>query len=136
MPLGRRRVSDEIAQRYAADQELSGAYRDRLAAAGKAERELRRARSEGAESARLRELAVALDQQLTEALLAAEAAERVAMGVRTYPPAGGRDRDADIARRRAKAKPAVRPWTDEVNRLRTAREALRLENRVGPGVAA
>jgi hypothetical protein len=142
MPLGRR-VSKDVMERYAADQELAGAYRARLAAAAEAEDVFRRARAE--EAARpgeeLRDLAIALDRALTEALLAAEAAERVAMGPRTYAPEGPKDtgkarRDAEIARRKAKARPAVRPWSDEVDRLRTAREAHRLGHRAGPGVAA
>jgi hypothetical protein len=63
------------------------------------------------------------------------------MGPKTYAPEDAKDsgkarRDAEIARRKAKARPSVRPWTDEVDRLRTAREAHRLGYRVGPGVAA
>ncbi|SEG81495.1 hypothetical protein SAMN04489712_11470 [Thermomonospora echinospora] len=142
MPLGRR-VSKDVMERYAADQELAGTYRARLDAAAEAEEAYRRARA--AEAAHpgqgLRDLAIALDKALTEALLAAEAAERVAMGPKTYAPEDAKDsgrarRDAEIARRKAKARPAVRPWTDEVDRLRTAREAHRLGHRVGPGVAA
>jgi hypothetical protein len=41
-------------------------------------------------------------------------------------------RTAEIAYRKAKARPAVRPWTDEVDRLRTAREAHRLSFRPVP----
>ncbi|REF00220.1 plectin [Thermomonospora umbrina] len=142
MPLGRR-VTKDVMERYAADQELAGAYRDRLAAAAEAEDAFRDARAR--EAARpgegLRALAGAFDRALTEALLAAEAAERVAMGPKAYAPADAKDaakarRDAEIARRRAKARPAVRPWTEEAARLRTAREAHRLGFRVGPGVAA
>lgn len=141
MPFGRR-VSKDVSERVAADRELADGYRERLAVAARAEDALQRARGErGTEAEELRRLAIELDQALTEALVAAEAAERVAMGPKTYPPAGGTEsdkahRDAEIARRRAKAKPAVRPWTQEVDRLRTAREAHRLSYRVGPGVAA
>ncbi|ACY97982.1 hypothetical protein [Thermomonospora curvata] len=142
MLLGRR-VSKDVMERYAADQELAAAYRDKLAAATAAEDELRRARAEGAArpGEELRALAVALDRALTEALRAAEAAERVAMGPKVYVPQDAKDpakarREAEIARRKAKARPSVKPWTEEVNRLRTAREAHRLSYRVGPRVAA
>lgn len=144
MPLGRR-GSKNVSDRYAADRELADAYRERLRAAVRAEDELRRAQAvRGAGAAELREPAIAFDRALTEALLAAEAAERVAMGPGAYPPAPGQDgkgadkarRAAEIARRRAKAKSAVQSWTGEVDRLRTAREAHRLSYRVGPGVAA
>lgn len=140
MPLGRR-VSKDVMERYAADEELAGTYRDKLAAAADAERALRVAQAKGPIATDLRSYAVALDKALTEALLVAEAAERVASGPKTYTPADAKDTDkaaisARIARRRAKAKPAVRPWTDEVDRLRTAREAHRLGFRVGPRVAA
>jgi hypothetical protein len=134
-----RRVSKDVAERYAADELLAGTYRDRLAAAAEAECVLRAAEAEARPAEELRTLSIAFDQALTEALLAAEAAERVAMGTRVYAPEGADARSrraAEIARREAKAKPAVRPWTDEVDRLRTAREAHRLGYRTGPGVAA
>ncbi len=41
-------------------------------------------------------------------------------------------RAAEIAYRKAKARPAVHPWTDEVDRLRTAREAHRLSFKTVP----
>ncbi|GAA4061965.1 plectin [Actinomadura miaoliensis] len=138
MALGRR-VSKDVAERYAADERLAGTYRDRLAAATEAERVLRAAETEARPADELRALSIAFDKALTEALLAAEAAERVAMGTRVYASDGadaGARRAAEIARREAKAKPAVRPWTEEVDRLRTAREAHRLGYRTGPGVAA
>ncbi|MBA9005635.1 MULTISPECIES: plectin [Thermomonospora] len=142
MPLGRRMTKD-VMERYAADQELAGTYRDRLADAVRAEDAFRRAQAEGAArpTEELRALAVELDRALTEALRAAEAAERVAMGPKTYAPQDAKDpakarRAAEIARRKAKARTSVRPWTDEVDRLRTAREAHRLTFRVGRGVAA
>ena len=125
MPLGRR-VSKDVAELYEADRRLAAEYEERLAAAAEAERALR-------------ELTVAFDKALTAALAAAEASERVAMGPRTY--ATDRQdpktrRAAEIARRKAKARPSVRPWTDEVDRLRTAREAHRLGYRTRPTVAA
>jgi len=130
-------------ERYAADRELAGTYRDRLAEAVRAEEEFRRvqARDAARPTEELRTLAVELDRALTEALRAAEAAERVAMGPKTYVPRDAKDpakarRAAEIARRKAKARPEVRPWSDEVDRLRTAREAHRLSFRVGRGAAA
>ncbi|XRQ15002.1 plectin [Actinomadura welshii] len=134
MPLGRR-VGKNVAEPYEADQRLAAEYDERLAAAGEAERELRDAQAAGAAGERLRELTVAFDRALTAALAAAEASERVAMGPRTYTADGqdaGARRAAEIARRKAKARPAVHPWTDEVDRLRTAREAHRLAYRTRP----
>ncbi|NDU75713.1 plectin [Actinomadura sp. DSM 109109] len=134
MPLGRR-VSKDVAEPYEADQRLAAEYDDRRAAAADAERALRDAQASGAAGTELDEPAVAFDQAMTAVLAAAEAAERVAMGPKTYSTqaqdAKAR-RAAEIARRRAKARPAVRPWTDEVDRLRTAREAHRLSFRTRP----
>ncbi|HLV71606.1 hypothetical protein FHX41_2876 [Actinomadura hallensis] len=138
MPLGRR-VSKDVAELYEADRRLAAEYEERLAAAAEAERALRDAQASGTTEKELRELTVAFDKALTAALAAAEASERVAMGPRTY--ATDRQdpktrRAAEIARRKAKARPSVRPWTDEVDRLRTAREAHRLGYRTRPTVAA
>ncbi|MGC4958268.1 plectin [Actinomadura citrea] len=134
MPLGRR-VSKDVAEPYEADQRLAAEYDDRLAAAGDAERALRDAQAAGAAEPELRELTVAFDRAMTAVLAAAEAAERAAMGPKVYSTeaqdAKAR-RAAEIAYRKAKARPAVRPWTDEVDRLRTAREAHRLSFRVRP----
>lgn len=131
MPL-RHRVSKDVMDRYAADEALAATYRDRLAAATAAEDALRTVSGEHRDPARDRELAADLDAALGAVLLAAEAAERVACGIGTYAPddqPGKARRTAEIKRRKAKAKPAVRPWTDEVDRLRTAREAHRLSFR-------
>jgi hypothetical protein len=130
----RRRVSHDIEERLAADGRLAAGYDDRLARVGEADLALRRAQAEGRTGDELRALTIALDKALTDALLAAEAAERVAMGPKTYSPADGAPgevRTAEIARRRARAKSAVRPWKDEVDRLRTARERHRLGHRAG-----
>jgi hypothetical protein len=135
----RRRVSRDIEERFAADGRLADGYADKLARVGEADLALRRAQAGGRTGDELRALTIALDKALTVALLAAEAAERVAMGPRTYPPADGDPgevRTAEIARRRARAKSAVRPWTDEVDRLRTAREQHRLGYRAGRRLAA
>lgn len=134
MPLGRR-VSKDVAELYEADQRLAAEYEARLAAAGEAERMLRDAQGEDAPEPRLRELTVAFDEAMTSVLAAAEASERAAMGPKVYA-AESQDaktrRAAEIAYRRAKARPAVHPWTDEVDRLRTAREAHRLSFRTQP----
>jgi hypothetical protein len=130
MPL-RRRVSKDVMERYAADEELAAAHQDRVTAAVRAEQALRRAQAEGGHSdAELRGLFSELDDALLAAITSAEAAERVAMGPKTYGSDDAKEaRAAEIARRRAKAKPAVRPWTDEVDRLRTAREINKLSYR-------
>jgi hypothetical protein len=138
MPLGRR-TSKDVAELIEADRALAGTYRDRLAEANEAEKALRAAQAADTTEVGRRAETIAFDQALTAALLAAEAAERVAAGPKTYA-AGGADatarRAAEIAYRKAKAKPSVRPWTDEVDRLRTAREAHRFGYRVGPATAA
>lgn len=141
MPLGHR-VSKDVAGPYEADRALAGEYRDRLAAARDAERALRAAqaenRDENRDPAELRSLSAAFDRALVAAIEAAEASERIAMGPKVYATdaqdAKAR-RAAEIARRKAKARPAVRPWTAEVDRLRTAREAHKLSYRTRPAVA-
>ncbi|KAB2339478.1 plectin [Actinomadura rudentiformis] len=133
MPLGRR-VNKEVMEMYEADQRLADTYKDRLAEAAEAEKALRAAETEGRD-AELHELAIAFDKALTEVLLAAEAAERVAAGTKTYVPESAdakTRRAAEIARRKAKARPAVTPLTGEVDRLRTAREQHRMAFRVRP----
>jgi hypothetical protein len=132
MVLGRK-VSPEVAERHAADKELAGGLRDRLAAAQDAEREFHAAQVEGRSLDELRPLAVAYDRALYEALLAAEAAQRVAMGPKTYEHGDAKQRRAaQIAARRARAKASVRPYIDEVDRLRTLREAHKLAVRTTP----
>jgi hypothetical protein len=133
MPLGHR-VSKDVLERHAADKKLAATYREALEAVAAADGALRGAQGEdGRSGAELRGLSVALDRALGDALRVAEAAERAAMGVQTYVPEGANTkgvRDAEIARRRAKARPGVREWTDEVDRLRTARERHVLSFRV------
>lgn len=124
-----RKVSAYVAGRHAADKELAAAYQQRLAAAEEAERRLREAQARRAPEERTRELAVDFDRALLEALASAQAALRVAMGPQTYvDPAADpvTRRRAEIAARKAKARPAVRPWVAEVERLRTLRERHRL----------
>ncbi|MBW8482793.1 plectin [Actinomadura parmotrematis] len=137
MPLGRR-VSKDVAAPYEADRELAKDYRELLAAAGRAEGELRAAQEAGRPAAELHELSVAFDGALGEALAAAEAAERVEIGPKGYRTAGQdakARRAAEIGRRKGLARPGVRPWSAEIDRLRTAREELRFSYRTRPTVA-
>jgi hypothetical protein len=120
-----RRVSADVAEQFSADQQLAASYSDKLTTVEATERELRHAQAERFPPAEQRVLAGQLEAELAEAIIAAEAAERVAMGTGTY----GQDRSAEIARRKARAKASVRPYTDEVVRLRTAREAHKLSYR-------
>jgi hypothetical protein len=135
----RRRASQDIEERLAADRRLAARYDDLLARVGTVDRALRQAEGEGRGPAETHALVIALDKALTEALLAAEATERVTIGQAAYPPADGAAaevRAAQIARRKARATPAVRAWTDEVDRVRTAREKHRLSFRVARDLAA
>ncbi|GAA5050373.1 hypothetical protein HNP84_004093 [Thermocatellispora tengchongensis] len=118
MAFFRPRVSREAEVRYHADQEVGRGFPALLGKAREAERALREAQAAGASQERLRELGVALDRALTDALRAAEAAARATYGVRAY--------DDRIARRKARATPAGAMWTAEVHRLRTLREQHRL----------
>jgi hypothetical protein len=134
MPLGRR-VGEDVAELYQADQGLAAEYEDRLAAAAEAERALRDAQSADTPDRDLHDLIVAFDKAMTAVLAAAEASERVAMGPRVYSTETQDPktrRTAEIAYRKAKARPSVRPWTDEVDRLRTAREQHRLSFKTRP----
>jgi hypothetical protein len=132
MVLGRK-VSPEVAERHAADKELAAELRDRLTAAQDAEREFHAAQVESRPLDELRRLAVAYDGALCAALLAAEAAQRVAMGPKTYEHGDAEQRRAaQIAARKTRAKPGVRPYIDEVDRLRTLREAHKLAVRTTP----
>jgi hypothetical protein len=125
-----RRVNKDVQERYSADQELAATYGDTLAAATGAEQELRQAQGGGRPDAELRALSIALDQAFADAIRAAEASERVAMGTKIYPSDDPKTaRAAEIAQRKAAARWSVRPWTDEVDRLRTAREAHKLSFR-------
>ncbi|RMI34646.1 plectin [Actinomadura harenae] len=138
MPLGRR-ISKDVAARMEDDRRLAGSYRDRLADATAAEAALRTAQAEDRPADEVKALDVAFDRALTTALEAALAAERVEMGAKVYVSEGQDGtarRAAEIAERKARARWSVRPWTDEIDRLRTAREAHRLSYRAGRSVAA
>lgn len=132
-----RRVSQEVAERYAADKELAAGLRDRLADAQEAEDRLRSAQAEDRPYAEVGPLAVGYERALQAAILAADAAERVAMGPKSYEHGdAGQRRGAQIAARRARAKPSVRPYTDELDRLRTLRERHKMTFHTSPTVAS
>ncbi|OLT20677.1 plectin [Actinomadura sp. CNU-125] len=137
MPLGRRGNKD-VVELHEADRRLAAGYAERLAAATEAERALRDAQGDAVAPEELRELTIAFDVALTGALAAAEAAERAEMGPKAYATDAQdakAQRAAEIEVRKAKATVSVRPWTDEVDRLRTAREAHRLSFRTAPTAA-
>jgi hypothetical protein len=136
MSLGRK-TSPEVAERYAADKELAAGLRDKLARAQEAEVRLRSAQAERRPYEEMRPLAIGFERALSDAIAAADAAERVAMGPKTYQQGDAKQRrTAQIAARRARAKPSVRPYTDEVDRLRTLRETHKLTFRTGPSIAS
>ncbi len=116
--IGRKAVSQDAQQKFAADQELAGRFHDLLSAARAAEQALRNAEAGHAPLRERYELAKALDAALTDVMRAAYAAERVAIGPRGY--------DDRIYRRKAKATPGVRAWSAEAERLLTLRESHRL----------
>ena len=127
--IGRRRISSDALEKYAADRELAAKFSDLLRAAEQAEDALRQAQARGAPLAGLRKLGLALDAALTSSLRAAYAAERAEIGERGY--------DDWIFRRKARAKPKVRMWRAEADRLLTMREEHRLTGvpRVPPSLA-
>ncbi|GAA1507562.1 hypothetical protein GCM10009677_45240 [Sphaerisporangium rubeum] len=118
MAFFRPRVSREAEVRQHADHEVGEGYPALLDKARVAEAELRRAQAAGVGADELRAAGLAYDRALTEALRAAEAAKRAALGVRAY--------DDRIRRRKGVATPRGAMWTAEVERLRTLREEHRL----------
>lgn len=118
MAFFRPRVSREAEVRYHADQEVGKGYHDLLEKARAAELALREKQAVAASEQELREAGLELDRALTDALRAAEAAQRATFGVKSY--------DDRIRRRKGKATPQGAMWTAEVDRLRTVREAHRL----------
>jgi hypothetical protein len=135
MRLGRT-MSPEVAERHAADKELAAGLRDRLADAQEAEGRLRSAQAEHRPFGGVSPLAIAYERALQAAILSADAAERVAMGPKTYEHGdAAQRRAAQIAARRARAKPSVRPYTEELERLRTLRERHKLTFYTSPSVA-
>ena len=114
----RKPVSADAQRKYRADEELAGRFGELLAGARDAEQELRDAEAASAPLTERYRLAKQLDEALTEAMRAAFAAERVAIGPRGY--------DDRIYRRKARATPPVRARSAEAERLLTLRESHRL----------
>jgi hypothetical protein len=114
----RKPVSADAQRKYRADEELAGRFEELLAGARDTEQELRDAEAARAPLTDRYRLAKQLDEALTEAMRAAFAAERVAIGPRGY--------DDRIYRRKARATPPVRTWSAEAERLLTLRESHRL----------
>ena len=113
-----RRVSPEAQERLSADRELADRLADLLDSAAEADEELRAAQASRKPEPEVRALAMRLDDALTEAMRAAYARRRVEIGPRGY--------DDWIYRRARMAKPAVKLWTAEAERLLTLREEHRL----------
>jgi hypothetical protein len=111
-------VSQEAEQEFAADQALAAGFDELLAEARSAEQELRDAEAAHAPLTERHRLAKGLDAALTDAMRAAYAAERVAIGPQGY--------DDRIYRRKARATSPVRVWSAEAERLLTLRESHRL----------
>jgi hypothetical protein len=114
----RKPASPEAEQKFAADQALAARFDELLAEARVAEQELRDGEAANVLLIERYRLAKRLDAALTDAMRAAYAAERVAIG-----PLGYEDR---IYRRKARATPPVRVWSAEAERLLTLRESHRL----------
>jgi hypothetical protein len=120
----RRSPSREAMEKYAADAELAAQFPELFRAATDAEDALRQAQALRAPLPELRELGLALDGALTAVMRAAYAAERTEIGPLGY--------DDWIYRRKAKAKPKVKVWIAEAERLLTLREEHRLSGVAPP----
>jgi hypothetical protein len=114
----RPRPSREANEKYAADRDLAAQFPELFRAARDAEDALRRAQASRAPTIELRRLGLALDDALTAVMHSAYAAERVQIGPLGY--------DDWIYRRKARAKPKVKIWLAEAERLLTLREEHRL----------
>lgn len=114
----RTQVSGNAEAEYTADVALAAQFDDLLARAREAELAYRTAQAQRRPDDELYPLAVKLDTALTGAMRAAYAAQRAEIGPRGY--------DDWIYRRKAKARSAVRAWTDQAERLLTLRETHRL----------
>ncbi len=113
-----RRPSREAMEKYAGDAELAAQFPDLFHAARDAEDALRQAQAVRAPAIRLRTLGLVLDDALTAVMRSAYATERIEIGPLGY--------DDWIYRRKARAKPEVKMWTAEAERLLTLREEHRL----------
>jgi hypothetical protein len=114
----RQKPSEEASQRHQDDIAFAGRRGELLEAAGEAESRLRAAQARRAPVQEVHRLAEELDAALTEAVRAAYAAQRVAIG-----PLGYDDR---IYRRKAMATPPVHALTAKAEHLLTLRETHRL----------
>jgi len=113
--------SQEALDKHAADVAMAAERGKLLDAARAADAALRAAEARNAPVTELHRLAKDLDAALTDAMHAAYAAQRAAIGPRGY--------DDRIYHRKAKAKPEVHVLTAEAERLLTLRENHRL-NRI------
>jgi hypothetical protein len=118
MVFGGHNVSQEAEDEHAADVALAGKFTELLEAARTSEARLREAQARRAPLEEQRDLGHAFDAALTEAMRAAYAAQRAAIGPRGY--------DDWIYRRKAMAKAPVKLWRAEADALLTLREAHRL----------
>jgi hypothetical protein len=118
MVIGGHQVSQEAGEKHAADVALAGKFSELLEAARAAEGRLRQAQAQRAPLEEQQELGKTFDAALTEAMQAAYAAQRAAIGPRGY--------DDWIFRRKAIAKTPVKLWRAEADALLTLREAHRL----------
>ena len=114
----REKPSDDASQRHQADVAFAGRREELLGTAAEAESRLRAAQARRAPVQEVHRLAEELDAALTEAVRAAYAAQRAAIG-----PLGYDDR---IYRRKAMATPPVHALTAEAEHLLTLRETHRL----------
>jgi hypothetical protein len=115
---GRQKPSSEAEQQHRADVAFAARRADLLDAASEAESRFRKAQARRAPVQEIRRLADDLDAALTEAMRAAYAAQRAAIG-----PLGYDDR---IYRRKAMAKSPVHALTAVAEHLLTLRETHRL----------
>jgi hypothetical protein len=113
--------SQEALDKHAADVAAAAERGKLLEVARAADHALREAEARNAPVTELHRLAKDLDAALTDAMHAAYAAQRAAIGPRGY--------DDRIYHRKAKAKPEVHGLTAEAERLLTLRENHRL-NRI------
>jgi hypothetical protein len=114
------KASQEAADKHAADVALATDREQLVDKAREADIAFRAAETGRAPVTELHRLAKELDTALTAAMHAAYAAQRAEIGPRGYE-----DR---IYLRKAKAKPAVRVYTAEAERLLTLRENHRLNH--------
>ena len=108
-------VSPEAGQKFAADQALAARFDELLTEARTAEQELRDGEAANVPLTERHRLSKRLDAALTDAMRAAYAAERAAIGPQGY--------DDRIYRRKARATSPVRAWSAEADRLLTLRES-------------